>query len=342
MRRRRRAVYVGKEPGRPSVPQEEINRLLVEHGSAGPRRGAPEGRRPVRVRPRRRGGRGAGRGGRALRGRSGRDRGRRRARLRRDPGHAPRRGLGGRVRDGARGPGQARRARSTGRRWPRSPARSSSTWACGRCPRWPRRWSSTAARPTEPAAVVERGTLPGQRTVTGPLEQIADAARKRPVSGPRRSRSSARLPRCATGSPGSSARRCSAGGWRSRAPGRRRAAWPARLEELGAEVVEAPAIRIEPRGRRRAGGRSTSCGTGRCDVLCLTSPNGAELLMDGLDRQGLDARVLAGTRVAAIGPGTAAALARLGHRGGPGARARRSRNRLPRSSSRRASRTSVS
>ena len=30
--------------------------------------------------------------------------------------------------------------------------------------------------------------------------------------------------------------------------------------------------------------------------------------MDGLDRQGLDARVLAGTRVAAIGPGTAAVL----------------------------------
>ena len=28
-------IYVGKEPGRPSVPQEEINRLLVEHGSAG-------------------------------------------------------------------------------------------------------------------------------------------------------------------------------------------------------------------------------------------------------------------------------------------------------------------
>ena len=28
-------IYVGKEPGRPSVPQEEISRLLVEHGSAG-------------------------------------------------------------------------------------------------------------------------------------------------------------------------------------------------------------------------------------------------------------------------------------------------------------------
>ena len=36
--------------------------------------------------------------------------------------------------------------------------------------------------------------------------------------------------------------------------------------------------------------------------------------MDGLDRQGLDARVLAGTRVAAIGPGTAAVLREWGIR----------------------------
>jgi uroporphyrinogen-III synthase len=48
--------------------------------------------------------------------------------------------------------------------------------------------------------------------------------------------------------------------------------------------------------------------TGRCDVLCLTSSNAAHLLMEALDRQGLDARVLTGTRIAAIGPGTAAVL----------------------------------
>ena len=28
-------VYVGKQPGRPSLPQEDINRLLVDHGRAG-------------------------------------------------------------------------------------------------------------------------------------------------------------------------------------------------------------------------------------------------------------------------------------------------------------------
>jgi uroporphyrinogen III methyltransferase/synthase len=47
---------------------------------------------------------------------------------------------------------------------------------------------------------------------------------------------------------------------------------------------------------------------GRYDVLCITSPNGAELLMQALADVDLDARSLAGTTVAAIGPGTARAL----------------------------------
>ena len=54
--------------------------------------------------------------------------------------------------------------------------------------------------------------------------------------------------------------------------------------------------------------------TGTYDVVCLTSPNGAELLLDALGLAGLDARALAGTTLAAIGPGTAAALARRGLR----------------------------
>ena len=43
------------------MPQEDINALLVELGCAGQDGGAAQGRRPVRVRPRRRGGRGAAR-----------------------------------------------------------------------------------------------------------------------------------------------------------------------------------------------------------------------------------------------------------------------------------------
>jgi uroporphyrinogen III methyltransferase/synthase len=44
------------------------------------------------------------------------------------------------------------------------------------------------------------------------------------------------------------------------------------------------------------------------DLLCLTSANGVELLFERLAGAGLDARALAGVRVAAIGPGTAATL----------------------------------
>jgi uroporphyrinogen III methyltransferase / synthase len=48
------------------------------------------------------------------------------------------------------------------------------------------------------------------------------------------------------------------------------------------------------------------------DLVCITSPNGARLLFTQLVAAGLDARALAGVRVAAIGPGTAAALRDVG------------------------------
>ena len=51
-----------------------------------------------------------------------------------------------------------------------------------------------------------------------------------------------------------------------------------------------------------------------------------------LDRQGLDARVLAGIRVAAIGPGTAAVLQGVGHHERTWCPRARSRSRWPRSS----------
>jgi uroporphyrinogen III methyltransferase/synthase len=74
-----------------------------------------------------------------------------------------------------------------------------------------------------------------------------------------------------------------------------------RLRDLGAGVVEAPAIRIVPRD-----GPPPDLKT--YDLVVLTSPNGVRLLFDRLARAGLDARALAGGTVAAIGPGTAAAL----------------------------------
>ena len=73
------------------------------------------------------------------------------------------------------------------------------------------------------------------------------------------------------------------------------------MRSLGATVIEAPAIRIEP-----LDGPAPEIDS--YDLVCLTSPNGVRLLFERLARAGRDARALAGTRVAAIGPGTAAAL----------------------------------
>jgi uroporphyrinogen III methyltransferase/synthase len=78
-----------------------------------------------------------------------------------------------------------------------------------------------------------------------------------------------------------------------------------RLAELGATVIEAPAIRIEGRiGDAAVAHAVKRIAAGAYDVLCLTSPNGAELLLEAISLAGLDARALAGITIASIGPGT--------------------------------------
>jgi uroporphyrinogen III methyltransferase/synthase len=163
----------------------------------------------------------------------------------------------------------------------------------------------------EPVAVVERGTLPGQRAVEGTLATIgaavADAGVKPPaitLVGPvalLRERLAWLERRPLAG------RSVVVTRARAQASGLAR-----RLEELGAAVVEAPAIRIEPRPPEEVDPRVAAIGD--YALVCVTSPNGAELLLDALERNGLDARALAGVTVAAIGPGTAAELRRRGVR----------------------------
>ncbi len=159
----------------------------------------------------------------------------------------------------------------------------------------------------EPAAAIERGTWPGQRTVGATLGTIAEAVEREAVKAP------------ALIVVGEVAKRREQLAWLERRPlhGRRVVVTRARaqasglaatLRGLGAEVVELPAIRIEPRidsdeVRRVAGG------VGAYDLICLTSPNGVRLLFEAMEAAGLDARALAGVTVAAIGPGTARALA---------------------------------
>ena len=77
-----------------------------------------------------------------------------------------------------------------------------------------------------------------------------------------------------------------------------------RLESLGAHVIELPAIAIEPVP-------FTVPDLGQYAWVVFTSVNGVDAFFDhGLAATGLDARALAPVRVAAIGPGTADALAR--------------------------------
>ncbi|MGB9184260.1 MAG: uroporphyrinogen-III C-methyltransferase [Solirubrobacteraceae bacterium] len=156
---------------------------------------------------------------------------------------------------------------------------------------------------TEPAAVIERGTFPAQRVVTGTLATISEVADEAKI----------RAPAISVFGPAAALRRNLS--WFENRPlagltvavTRARAqasGLAAQLRELGAEAVETPAIRIEP-----LAGEAPDLT--RYDLVCLTSPNGVRLLLERLYAAGQDARSFAGTggaRIAAIGPGTAAAL----------------------------------
>jgi uroporphyrinogen III methyltransferase / synthase len=160
---------------------------------------------------------------------------------------------------------------------------------------------------SEPVAIVERGTLPDQRTVTGTLESIAAVARREDVKAP-----SITVVGPVAGLAGQlewlparplSGRTVAVTRARAQVSGLAR-----RLEELGATVVQAPVIRTEPLP-------GPPPDLARYDLVCFTSPNAVAALFDRLTQATelpRDARVFAGTRVAAIGPGTARALAERG------------------------------
>ena len=174
------------------------------------------------------------------------------------------------------------------------------------------RLTAAGRDPGEPAAVIERGTLPGQRTIVDTLGGIGARVEAEEIRPP------------AITLVGAVAELRDAIAWLERRPlhgevvavTRARAqasGLAARLRELGAEVVETPAIRIEPRpveGELRDAIERIE----DYSLICLTSPNGVRLLFDALEAANRDARALAGATVAAIGPGTAAELARHGIR----------------------------
>jgi uroporphyrinogen III methyltransferase/synthase len=164
--------------------------------------------------------------------------------------------------------------------------------------------------PDEPAAAIERGTMAGQRTVLATLGTIAEAVEREGIGAP------------ALIVVGPVAARRDRLAWIERLPlhGKRILVTRARaqasglaatLRELGAETIELPAIRIVPRIDTEEVRAALDSIRGYA-LICLTSPNGVRLLFEGLAASGLDARALAGATVAAIGPGTTRALSRNG------------------------------
>ena len=162
----------------------------------------------------------------------------------------------------------------------------------------------------EPAAAIERGTLPGQRVVASTLESLPEEVEREGLRAP------------AILVFGPVAARRDEIAWLERRPlhgkrvvvtrARAQASGMARtLEALGAEVVELPAIRIEPLiGSPEV--RAAIESIHSYALVCVTSPNGARLLFDALDERGWDARSLSQAQVAAIGPGTGRALRERG------------------------------
>jgi uroporphyrinogen III methyltransferase/synthase len=166
-----------------------------------------------------------------------------------------------------------------------------------------------AGRPaSEPAAVIQDGTLATQRTVLGTLETIAAVVEREGIRPP------------SVTVVGPVAGLAEQLAWLEPKPlaGRTVAVTRARpeasglarrLRQLGASVLEAPAIRIEPLA-------GPPLDPSPYELICVMSPNGVAHLFDRLAacEPPLDARSLAGAKVAAIGPGTARALAAHGIR----------------------------
>jgi uroporphyrinogen III methyltransferase/synthase len=170
-----------------------------------------------------------------------------------------------------------------------------------------------AGRPgSTPTAVIQDATLPTMRTVTAPLSRIAAVAARAKIRPP-----------AITVVGDVVGLREVLGGWDTRPLSgvrvlvtrtREQASeLSAILSELGAEVVEAPAIHVEPpRSFARLDRAVSKLNDGLYDWVVFTSANGVRAFASRLRAAGLDARAFASAKVAAVGPGTADALVSLG------------------------------
>jgi uroporphyrinogen III methyltransferase/synthase len=152
--------------------------------------------------------------------------------------------------------------------------------------------------------VIEAGTLPTQRTVLGTLQTIAEQVAVKQVGSPSITvvgpvaALAEELAWIAT--PPLAGRTVAVTRARAQASGLAHS-----LRELGAHVVQAPAIRIESLP-------GPPLDPAPYDLVCVTSANAASALFERLAAGGRDARALAGAQIASIGPGTSKALAAHG------------------------------
>jgi uroporphyrinogen III methyltransferase/synthase len=166
--------------------------------------------------------------------------------------------------------------------------------------------------PDEPAAAVQWGTTPRQRSVVATLGTLAERVNEAGLGSP------------AVVVVGPVAGLAPEIGWRegpllgrtvvvTRARAQA-SALTDRLRALGASVVELPSIRIRPLDETPEDA-ATVAGIGSYGMVVLTSVNGVDGLFDRLGRLGRDARAIPEeTTVVAIGPATAERLQQRGVR----------------------------
>ena len=167
--------------------------------------------------------------------------------------------------------------------------------------------------PATPAAAIEWGTTPRQRTVSAPLADLPAAADAAALESPTV---------IVVGDVAALRNRLR---WRDDTPlfGKRvlvtrtrdqASALAGALLQEGAEPIELPTIEIVPRDPAPAIAAAGRLSSGAYDWVIFTSVNGVAQFWRALQSAGHDARAFAGVRIAAIGPATVDALAAHGLR----------------------------
>jgi len=171
-----------------------------------------------------------------------------------------------------------------------------------------RRLIENGMPPDRPAATIQWGTMPSQRTVVSTVSRLAQDIAQAKLRAP------------AMTIIGKVVELRAALAWVERRPlfgqtivvtrSRHQASEVSRkLEELGAEVIEAPTIELhEPADLSAVDGALASAGG--FDWVCFTSVNGVTAARKRLAAMDMDARVFGQAKLAAIGDATAEAIER--------------------------------